>query len=300
MVLKCYRLNDQRFLEALSPEGLSASWMEDDLSRWLDVEAASDDDLERLLAPFELHSDILEACRERAFSSRIELREGALFMHLPLQPGGNGEWDAALTVICLPTTLITSHDRPLPALVYHLIDYMVDDRFQSVGECRKGVEMLAYSFVDDPQSIEIEEIYDLRKQLNTLSSTCEDLSYCIRFLQGHESSAFSVNGEREAFGNLARSVDRILRVIERLEMNVRELHQYNVLTLQDTTNNRLRLLTIISAIFLPLTLVAGIYGMNFERMPELSWSFGYPLVLGIMVLIGAGMLWFFYRRGWFD
>jgi len=89
-------------------------------------------------------------------------------------------------------------------------------------------------------------------------------------------------------------------VIERLEMNVRELHQYNVLTLQDTTNNRLRLLTIISAIFLPLTLVAGIYGMNFERMPELSWSFGYPLVLGIMVLIGAGMLWLFYRRGWFD
>lgn len=290
-------------------------------ARWLDVEAASDDDLERLLAPLELHSEILGACRERAFSSRIEVREGALFMHLPLQPGGKGEWDAALTVICLPTMLITSHDRPLPAvtrltssfsnkvhfneasipaLVYHLIDYMVDDRFQSVAECRKGVEMLAYSFVDDPQSIEIEEIYDLRKQLNTLSSTCEDLSYCIRFLQGHESSAFSVNGEREAFGNLARSVDRILRVIERLEMNVRELHQYNVLTLQDTTNNRLRLLTIISAIFLPLTLVAGIYGMNFERMPELSWSFGYPLVLGIMVLIGAGMLWFFYRRGWFD
>ena len=115
MVLKCYRLNDQGFLEALSPEGLSASWMEDDLSRWLDVEAASDDDLERLLAPLELHSEILGACRERAFSSRIELREGALFMHLPLQPGGKGEWDAALTVICLPTMLITSHDRPLPA-----------------------------------------------------------------------------------------------------------------------------------------------------------------------------------------
>ncbi len=321
MVLKCYRLNDQGFLEALSPEGLSSSWLDDGLSCWLDVEAASDDDLERLLAPFELHSDILEACRERTFCSRIELREGALFMHLPLQRGGNGEWDASLTVICLPTTLITSHDRPLPAvtrltsnfsnkvhfneasipaLVYHLTDHIVEDSFQSVAECRKGVEMLAYSFVDDPQSVEIEEIYDLRKQLNTLSSTSEDLSYCIKFLQAHESSAFRVNREREAFDNLARSADRILRVIERLEMSVRELHQYKILTLQETTNNRLRLLTIISALFLPLTLIAGIYGMNFERMPELSWSFGYPLVLGSMVLIGAGMLWFFYRRGWFD
>ena len=51
---------------------------------------------------------------------------------------------------------------------------------------------------------------------------------------------------------------------------------------------------------MPLTLLAGIYGMNFERMPELSWAYGYPVVLGAMALISAIMLFFFYRRGWFE
>ena len=56
-------------------------------------------------------------------------------------------------------------------------------------------------------------------------------------------------------------------------------------------NSRLQILTVISAVFLPLTLLAGIYGMNFENMPELQESYGYPAVLGLMVMIAAVMLY---------
>jgi magnesium transporter len=59
-------------------------------------------------------------------------------------------------------------------------------------------------------------------------------------------------------------------------------------------------LTVISAVFLPLTLLAGIWGMNFMLMPELQLSFGYPLGLGLMALIAGGLTWLFYMRGWFD
>jgi magnesium transporter len=58
-------------------------------------------------------------------------------------------------------------------------------------------------------------------------------------------------------------------------------------------------LTIISTIFIPLTFIAGVYGMNFENMPELKWKLGYFLCLGMMFLIATGLIYFFKRRGWF-
>ncbi len=88
--------------------------------------------------------------------------------------------------------------------------------------------------------------------------------------------------------------------MDRLEENVKELHQQFMLAIQDRTGNRLKVLTILSAIFLPLTLIAGIYGMNFENMPELNVPFGYFIILGVMGVVAIFMLAFFYKKGWFD
>jgi magnesium transporter len=71
-------------------------------------------------------------------------------------------------------------------------------------------------------------------------------------------------------------------------------------------NEIMKLLTVISSIFIPLTFVAGIYGMNFNtekspwNMPELNWYWGYPLCLALMVAIAGGLVFFFWRRGWFE
>jgi magnesium transporter len=70
------------------------------------------------------------------------------------------------------------------------------------------------------------------------------------------------------------------------------------------TNEIVRLLTIVSTIFIPLTFIAGVYGMNFERsaspfnMPELGWPYGYPLVLLLMALVAGGMIFYFKWRRW--
>jgi magnesium transporter len=64
-------------------------------------------------------------------------------------------------------------------------------------------------------------------------------------------------------------------------------------------NGVMKVLAIISTIFIPLTFIAGIYGMNFENMPELKWAFGYPLVLGGMGLLALMMVIFFKIRRWF-
>jgi magnesium transporter len=78
------------------------------------------------------------------------------------------------------------------------------------------------------------------------------------------------------------------------------LHDHYQLLLQKKANKRLNFLTIIQAIFVPLTLLAGIYGMNFQHIPELELQYGYFISLGLMVIIAIAFLWYFYKHGWFD
>jgi magnesium transporter len=64
-------------------------------------------------------------------------------------------------------------------------------------------------------------------------------------------------------------------------------------------NEVMKVLTIIATIFIPLTFIAGVYGMNFEHMPELQWRWGYPLIWGVMLAVGVGMLCYFKKKKWF-
>ena len=90
------------------------------------------------------------------------------------------------------------------------------------------------------------------------------------------------------------------RVVDRLEKGTTDLRVRFSLHQQDRTNRRLAILTVLSAVFLPLTLMAGIYGMNFEFMPELGYRYAYPVALGAMVVVAVGMVAYFRSRGWFD
>lgn len=89
-------------------------------------------------------------------------------------------------------------------------------------------------------------------------------------------------------------------MLDKLEKETTDLQLRFELNQQDKTNKRLAILTVLSAIFLPLTLLAGIYGMNFEVMPELNFPFAYPLVLILMLVIAVVMYRFFKTRGWLD
>lgn len=85
----------------------------------------------------------------------------------------------------------------------------------------------------------------------------------------------------------------------RLEKRSIYLRQQYEAFQQDTINNRLAVLTVLSAIFMPLTFLAGIYGMNFADIPELEYENGYYIFLGVQASIALLMLIFFYYRGWF-
>ena len=90
------------------------------------------------------------------------------------------------------------------------------------------------------------------------------------------------------------------RSLDRLGERISALRAGFQMHAQDKTNRKLGMLTILSAIFMPSTLLAGIWGMNFEIMPELKYPFAYPLALGFMTAVGVGMYLFFRRTGWLD
>jgi Mg2+ and Co2+ transporter CorA len=88
------------------------------------------------------------------------------------------------------------------------------------------------------------------------------------------------------------------RGIDRLDLHVSDLQRRYEFAQQDRLNRRLGLLTVLSAIFMPLTLVVGIEGMNFDVMPELHYHYSYPIALGVMALIAGGEYWYFRSRFW--
>ncbi len=320
MNLKCYRFTDNKILEPISPEGLSPEWVNDEVHRWLDVEDPEIEELKQLLAPLGLHPLVLESCLKPGHGSLFEAYEKALYIEFPTQTAWNEGYPPYLSIICLPTTLITIHRGAIldiatvvtnltgytrlrasstSVLLYYIITHLIRNNILFCFEVRNQVDKLANLIYEDAGSIDVEETLTLTRKADQLISTFEDQLYCLTSLQIVESEAFSIDGLREYFQDAIRGMERILLLINRLETRLKDFYQHYQLKLQDKTNSRLRILTIISAVFLPLTLIAGIYGMNFNYMPGLEWRYAYPIALGFMIMLAIGMLLLFYRRGWF-
>jgi magnesium/cobalt transport protein CorA len=100
------------------------------------------------------------------------------------------------------------------------------------------------------------------------------------------------------WNDLMEHIQRVLSHVRHLEAQLESLVQIHFAAVAHRTNDIMRVLTILTAVFLPLSLVAGIFGMNFENMPELKFRYAYFVTLGVMLLLAAGMLYLFRRKRW--
>jgi len=317
---KVFRLNKNRCLEPSTVTAFFALRANDELIYWVDIAQPDPPALSGFLSPLKLHPLILEACLDPEAVPRIAPYERALFVKLPIQLGWANPNQCFLSIICLPRSLITIHDSSIPALesiarefstaarfhnlstsaiLYQILDRVIDEDMSFLLEARRGIESLEEAIDQEPESVQIEQILILKRQIARLSITFEGQRYCVTALETVESEVFDIKDFREYFHDSLAHLEYALRSVDRHDARLAELHQHHLLTLQAKTNKRLRLLTIISAVFMPLTLIAGIYGMNFRNMPELTWPYGYPLVIGVMFILAAALLWVFYRKGWF-
>jgi magnesium transporter len=183
-------------------------------------------------------------------------------------------------------------------IMYHLIDHLVDEYFPPVYKLEDLINQVEDNTSDRTISELMEQVFDVRSELNKLRRTIipmRDLLYRII-------SSSRLNSLMEKHIYFQDIYDHLLKLVEMIDAN-RELSadiRDSYLSISSDRMNRVMMtLTVMSSIFLPLTFIAGLYGMNFEYMPELAGKYSYFIVLAIMLLISGGMILFFHKMGWF-
>lgn len=320
MDLRVYHISDSRHLEPSESQVLSADWVRDPIERWADVSGASIEELRTLLEPLNIHPLLVENTLDPPDGPRVSTFDDSLFIHFHYNPQEKDAAVARLSIICLPTTIITVHSAGaagieslaaalgnetqllranIHALVFHILDSLVMQSVPAWLEARRQVAQLAHTVDREPSSIEAGEILGCKEHVDRLAVLCEDQLVCISYLSSLESEAFRISELRPYFRDLSADLSTSQQAISRLEARVRDLHQQYQLALQNVTNKRLNILTVLSAIYMPATLIAGIYGMNFKYIPILEIRNGYFIVMMFMILLVLGQVAFFWWRGWF-
>ncbi len=237
---------------------------------------------------------ILDEGESRVRSEQIGIVFGEGFV-LSFQERAGDVWDAVRERLRGKSGRIRS--RGADYLTYALIDAIVDHYFHILEAFAERVEELEMEVLDEPTQNTMREIHGLRHEMLVVRRAVWPLRELANSLLRHESELIA-----EETGLFLRDVyDHTVQVIdtaETLREVVSGLMDLYLSSVSNRMNEIMKVLTIMASVFIPLTFLAGVYGMNFEFMPELGIPWAYPTLLVLMVGIGIGLLLFFRRRGW--
>lgn len=182
-------------------------------------------------------------------------------------------------------------------LAYSLIDAVVDGYFIVLERLGERVEQLQEALVATPTSDTQQALHRLRHELMLLRRSVWPLREVVGGLERGVSDLVR-EATRVYLRDVYDHVAHVIDTVETLRETVAGLLEIYLTSLSNRLNEIMKVLTIIATVFMPLTFIAGIYGMNFRYMPELEWRWGYPLVLLAMLAVAAGMLVYFRRKKW--
>jgi len=182
-------------------------------------------------------------------------------------------------------------------LAYSLLDALVDGYFVILEKLGERIDLLEEELITRPARSIMEQLYQLKRELLFMHKAVWPLREVVSALVRRESPLI-----RETTTPYLRDVyDHVVQAIDSVEIYRDMLSTMLDLYLSSVSNRMneiMKVLTIIATIFMPLTFLAGVYGMNFKHMPELEWKYGYFGLWGIMIGIGVGMYFYFRRKKW--
>ena len=182
-------------------------------------------------------------------------------------------------------------------LAYALIDSVVDNYFvilEKFGEKLDGIEE---ELLTNPTPETLQAIHSLKKDMTFLRKSVWPLREVIGGLERGESKLIQ-ESTQIYFRDVYDHTIQVMDAIETARDMLSGMLDIYLSSISNRMNEVMKVLTIIATIFMPLTFIAGIYGMNFQNMPELGWRWGYFAVLLVMVAIGISMLVYFKRKKW--
>jgi magnesium transporter len=293
-------------------------------SIWIDLEG-TEPRFEKLLAGWGFHPLAIEDTFTMLHQPKVEEYGGVTFLivrGLDFNEDWDPQWDDVRTLKLAAFVnrdrLVTLHRAPLRSIelvrrrveesgqappggalqvLWSVCDEMMDLYFPVVDKIATEIEKLEERVVENPEREQLERLLAIRRQLATLRRTM--LPH--RQVFQHLANSRGVGIDDTAALNFRDTLDNVLRLADAIDQqrdlltNVKDTY---LSVVAQRTNDVMRVLTVFSAIILPLSLIAGIYGMNFEHMPELHSPWGYFGVLGGMLFLAVGMLFWFRRKGW--
>lgn len=310
----------------------SAAYLTTDTVSWIDVQGLGDEDvLRRLGQTFSLHPLVLEDVVNVPQRQKVEDFEDQLLiiarMVLP-NPNGEGFVSEQVSLILHQKALLTIQEEPFhdcfepvrkrirlkkglirkmgpDYLAYVLYDSIIDGFFPVLEDYGERLETLEDEILENPTREILNQVHTLKRELMTLRRLSWSQRDALSALLRDDSQLIS----QEVMVYLRDCYDHSIQILDMVE-TYREfaasLMDVYLSSVSNKMNEVMKVLTVISTIFIPLTFISGLYGMNFNpkvsplNMPELSWYWGYPAVLGTMLLISVSLSFLFWRRGWFS
>ena len=290
---------------------------------WMDLNEDEFDLLDPLSDFFDLHKLSIEDCKNKDQQPKVEMFENYVFVivRVPDLESSTGELETnQLSLFIGENFIISVHHKALEfikkvgeslgknnrrsitvgpgRLAHNLVDRGVDKFLVLMERLDEEIEELEEQIFEDPQEEILEDISDLRGDLLYLRRIIvperDQLNKLI-----HADAPFIKEESKAYFRDIQDNLARVQDLLSNYRELISGARDSYMSMISNKMNEVMKTLTIIATIFIPLTFLAGIYGMNFSHMPELGWPWSYYSLLGFMGLITAGMFYYFKKKGWF-
>jgi Mg2+ and Co2+ transporter CorA len=321
MKIKWYLLDAGKLQEQPVPEGDIQASIGESGERWYDVQFTESEELRRFLTPLALHPLQLTRCLDSINNPGVISFGKSLLMEFPATFDRKSTDRSYLTFLLQNHTLVTIRHGALgtlddlvhslaieimlpvlhlPQIIYMILDQFADLNVEAQVAIRDQILLLSNTLAENPGKVSTNDLAHIRAQVENLVSLVENQLYCISGLNASDNEVLQDPHRKAYIQDLLSETEIIQSGVYRLEIRVKDLYNDYQAVGNERVEKRLRLLTIVSAITLPLGLVAGLLGMNVGGVPGTTNSSGFIFVIVLMVLIVLVETWYFTRKGWFD
>ncbi|WP_432736707.1 magnesium/cobalt transporter CorA [Maridesulfovibrio sp. FT414] len=290
---------------------------------WLNVDGVHDSELIREMGEyFSLSPMVLEDIQDTGQRPSITEFQDYVFVTLKIfcmdDEGGRLKTDQVCFILG-PDYLISFQEQPgsvfepvrnrllrkkgrirskgADYLLYALIDCILENYHQVIEKVGERIEEMEEEVVDNPVSELLEEINYYRREVAYMRKSVRPVREIVGKLNKTETD-FITEGSLPFYRELSGMSDQIFDSLEIYKEMLSDLYNTYNMAISTRLNETMKFLTVFATIFIPLTFLAGIYGMNFEFIPELKFKYGYFVLLGVMLAIFLGMLGYFRKKKW--
>ena len=301
---------------------------EKDLVSWLIVNGFGGNDfLLKLKDDLGFHGLVIEDIVNRNQPPKIEFLNETLFMGLRLAASSSSRLDTSISIIISGSNLYLFcpserfklgdklvkrikgekgmiRKKGIDYLLFAIIDLVVDSYFPKIDVIANSIKEIDQSLFEGSNSHLLKDIKTIRQVLNVYYDNLHPIKDIVDKLLGADDDFIKAENVKY-YNHALNHVSYLCERITRLKEATSDIMNLNISMNGQKMNEIMKMLTMMSSIFIPLSFLCGLYGMNFDtskssyNMPELSYAYGYPILLGVMGCVVAGMFYYFYRKRWF-